>query len=145
MLVNQIIKEHFDLHGLASQAKLHYLPKSFLMRVVNEYTEEELCELARQTAKNDLVDISLFLKGGFSIASLADITETWLRVSKMSYRIETGVNSSRIIIQHEMGRNYSYLIREISRYLLGVAFEAKASYKMTDDTLIIEADFLRNS
>ena len=91
------------------------------------------------------MDISLFLKGGFSIASLADITETWVRVSKMSYRIETGVNSSRIIIQHEMGRNYSYLIREISRYLLEVAFEAKASYKMTDDTLIIEADFLRNS
>jgi hypothetical protein len=58
-LVNQIIKEHLDFHGLASQAKLYYLPKPFLMRLNNEYTEEELRELARETAKNDLVDISV--------------------------------------------------------------------------------------
>jgi hypothetical protein len=142
-LVNQIIKEHLDLHGLASQAKLYYLPKSFLMRLINEYADEELCELARQTAKNDLVDISLFLKGGFSIASLAEITETWLRVSKMPYRYETSGTCSKIIIQHEMGLKYSYLIREICKYLLEVAFEAKASYKIFDDTLVIEADFLK--
>jgi hypothetical protein len=85
----------------------------------------------------------LFLKGGFSIASLAEITETWLRVSKMPYRYETSGNCSKIIIQHEMGLKYSYLIREICKYLLEVAFEAKASYKIFDDTLVIEADFLK--
>jgi hypothetical protein len=143
MPVNQIINEHIDLHGLASQAKLYYLPKSFMMRLINEYTKEELCELARQTAKNDLVDIGLFLKGGFSIASLADITETWRRVSRMPYRYDTRGDSCKIIIQHEMGMKYSYLIREICRYLLEVAFERKAFYNMTDDTLVIEGDFLR--
>ena len=141
--VNQIIKEHLDFHGLASQAKLYYLPKPFLMRVINEYTEEELHELARETAKNDLVDISLFLKGGFSIASLADITETWLRISKMPYRDEINGDSSKIIIQHEMGLKYSYLIREICGYLLEVAFKAKAYYKITADTLVIDIDLFK--
>jgi hypothetical protein len=131
------------MHGLASQAKLYYLPKSFLMRVINEYTEEELSELARQTAKNDLVDISLFFKGGFSIASLADITETWLRISKMPYRFETSGDTSKIIIQHEMGIKYSYLIKEICRYLLEVAFEAKTSYNITDDTLVIDIEYFK--
>jgi hypothetical protein len=140
-LMNQIIKEHLDMHSLASQAKLYYMPKLFLMRLVNEYTDQELSELARQTAKNDLVDISLFFKGGFSIASLADITENWLRISRMPYRCETSGDSSKIIIQHEMGIKYSYLIKEVCRYLLEVAFEAKASYNMTDDSLIIEIDF----
>ena len=89
------------------------MPKLFLMRLVNEYTDQELSELARQTAKNDLVDMSLFLKGRFSIASLADITETWLRISRMPYRCENSGDSSKIIIQHEMGIKYSYLIKEI--------------------------------
>jgi hypothetical protein len=142
-LVNQIIKEHLDLHSLASQAKLYYLPKSFLMRLINEYTEEELSELARQTAKNDLVDISLFLKGRFSIVSLADITETWLKISRMSYRYETSGDISKIIIQHEMGLKYSNLIREICRYLLEVAFDAKASYRITDDTLVMDIDLFK--
>ena len=53
------------------------------------------------------------------------------------------VISSKIIIQHEMGSKYSYLIREICRYLLEVAFEAKASYNITDDTLVIEADIFK--
>ena len=142
-LFNQILREYLDMHSLAPRAKLYYLPKPFLMRLISEYSEKELNELARETAKNDLVDISLFLKGGFSIASLADITETWLRISKMPYRYETNGDSSKIIIQHEMGPKYSYLIKEICRYLLEVAFEAKASYNITDDTLVIEADIFK--
>ncbi|MFZ0555428.1 MAG: hypothetical protein WAM26_09055, partial [Nitrososphaeraceae archaeon] len=63
--------------------------------------------------------------------------------SKMPYRYETNGDSSKIIIQHEMGLKYSYLIREICRYLLEVAFEAKASYNITDDTLVMEADIFK--
>ena len=139
-LFSQIIKEHFDLHSLASQAKLYYLPKSFLMRLINKFSEDELRELARQTAKYELVDICLFLKGGFSIASIVDIAETWLRVSRMPYRREVNGDTYKIIIQHDMGQKYSYLIREISRYLLEVAFETKTSYDITDDTLVIKID-----
>ena len=75
-LVNQIIKEHLDWHSLAAHAKLYYLPKSFLIRIIDQLKEDQLRELARDTAKNDLVDISLFLKGGFSIASIFNITES---------------------------------------------------------------------
>jgi hypothetical protein len=142
-LFNQIIKEHLDLHALAPRAKLYYMPKLFLMRLINEFSEKELSELARDMAKSDLVDISLFLSGEFSIASISEIAETWLRISKMPYRYETNGDSSKIIIQHEMGLKYSYLIREICRYLLEVAFEAKASYNVTDDTLVIEADIFK--
>ena len=142
-LFNQVVKEHLDMHALAPRAKLYYMPKPFLLRLINEYSEKELTELARETAKNDLVDISLFLSGEFSIASVSDIAETWLRISKMPYRYETNGDSSKIIIQHEMGPKYSYLMREICRYLLEVAFEAKASYNVTDDTLVIEADIFK--
>jgi hypothetical protein len=116
MVVNQIVKEYLDWHGLAAQAKFYYLPKAFLIRIINQLTEHQLCELARDTAKKDLVDISLFLKGGFSIHSLFSITEAWLQISRMPYRYEINGNKCRIIVEHEMGFKYSYLIREISIY-----------------------------
>jgi hypothetical protein len=72
-LFNQIIKAHLDWHSMAAHAKLYYLPKSFLVRLLNELTNDELNELARDVAKNVLVDISLYLRGGFNLASISQI------------------------------------------------------------------------
>lgn len=116
-LVNQILKAYLDWHCLAPRAKLYYLPKSFLVRLLNELTNDELSELARDVAKSDLVDISLFLRGGFTIASMSEIAETWLRVAQMPHRIEVTEGIYKIIIDHDMGHKYSYLVKEISRYL----------------------------
>ena len=137
-LVNQIIKSHLDWHSRAPHAKLYYLPKSFLIRLINELAEEEINELARDTAKNDLVDISLFLRGGFTIASLSNITETWLRIAQMPYRCEINGDGDKVIIEHDMGIKYSYLIKEISRYLLELAFKAKSSCEVTENTVVIK-------
>ena len=137
-LVNQIIKSYLDWHSMAADAKLYYLPKSFLIRLLNELTDGELNELARDVAKNDLVDISLFLRGGFNLASISEIAETWLRVAQMSHRVEVAGDIYKIIIEHDMGRKYSYLIKEISRYLLDVAFETKSSCDVTDNAVIIK-------
>lgn len=136
-LVNQILKAHLDWHSMARSAKLYYLPKSFLIRLLSELTDDELSELARDVAKNELVDISLFLRGGFNIASIADITETWLRIAQMPHRIEVAGDNQKIIIDHGMGHKYSYLLKEITRYLLEVAFETKSSCEITDNAVII--------
>ena len=136
-LVNQILKAYLDWHNLAPHAKLYYLPKSFLVRLLNQLTDDELSELARVITTNDLVDISLFLHGEFNIASISEIVETWLRISQMPYRIEVAGDNQKIIIDHGMGHKYSYLIKEISRYLLEVAFETKSSCEITDNAVII--------
>jgi hypothetical protein len=139
-LFNQILKAHLDWHGMAAHAKLYYLPKSFLIRLLNELTNDELNELARDVAKNELVDVCLFLRGGFNIASISQIAETWLRIAQMSHRIEVDRDIYKIIIEHDMGRKYSYLIKEISRYLLEVAFEKKSSCDVTENAVIIKVE-----
>ena len=138
-LVNQIINSYLDWHSRAAHAKLYYLPKSFLIRLLDELTEKELNELARDIAKNDLVDISLFLRGGFNLDSVSNIAETWLRIAQMPYRIEINRDED-CIIEHDMGLKYSYLIKEISRYLLEVAFKAKSSCDVTENAVIIRIE-----
>jgi hypothetical protein len=137
-LANQMIKAYLDWHSRAAHAKLYYLPKSFLIRLLDELTEQDLNELAEDIAKNDLVDISLFLRGGFNITSILDIAETWLKIAQMPYRVEAAGDGYKIIIEHDMGSKYSYLIREIARYLLEIAFEAKSSCDITNNAVIIK-------
>ena len=100
--------------------------------------EKELNELALDTAKNDLVDVCLFLHGGFDIASISEIAETWLRIAQMSHRIEVTGDIYKIIIEHDMIQKYSYLIKEISRYLLDIAFEKISSCDVTENAVIIK-------
>jgi hypothetical protein len=137
-LFNQIIKAHLDWHGMAAHAKLFYLPKSFLIRILNELDEKELHKLARDIAKSDLVDICLFLRGGFTLASITNIVETWLKIAHMPYRFEINGNDCKIIIEHDMGLKYSYLIKEISTHLMEAAFEAKSSCDVTENAVIIK-------
>ena len=116
------------------------MPKSFLIRLLNELTEDELSELARETAKNELVDVCLFLRGGFNIASISEIAETWLRIAQMPHRIEVDEDIYKIIIEHDMGHKYSYLIKEISRYLLEIALQTKSSCDVTENAVIIKVE-----
>ena len=49
----------------------------------------------RDTATNNLVDISLFLWSGFSIASLSDIAENLAKDDADTHRYETTGNNSK--------------------------------------------------
>jgi hypothetical protein len=139
-LVNQILSSYLNWHSLAARAKLYYLPRSFLIRLLNELTNDELSELARDTAKNELVDVCLFLRGGFNIASISEIAETWLRIAQMPHRVEVSGDIYKIIIEHDMGHKYSFLIKEISRNLLEIAFQTKSSCEVTENAVIIKLE-----
>ena len=106
--------------------------------MLNELTNDELNELARDTAKNELVDICLFLRGRFSIASISEIAETWLRIAQMPHRVKVSGDIYQIIIEHDMGHKYSLLIKEISRNLLEIAFQTKSSCEVTENAVIIK-------
>jgi hypothetical protein len=137
-LFNQILKSYLEWYSLAAPAKLYYLPKSFLVRLLDELTDDELDELARDTAKNELVDICLYLRGGFNITSISEIAETWLKIAQMPHRVEVTRDIYKIIIEHDMGHKYSFLIKEISRNLLEVAFQTKSSCEITENAVIIK-------
>jgi hypothetical protein len=88
------------------------LPKSFLIRLLNEITDDELNELARDVAKNDLIDICLFLHGEFDIASVSKIAEVWLRMARMPHRIEVDADIHQIIITTDIPWKFNHSMSE---------------------------------
>jgi hypothetical protein len=136
-LVNQIINEHLDWHLYAAQAKLYYVPKPFISRILEKFTEQQLSDLAEASAKKDFVDIGLLLRGEFTISSFLNILENWSRISDIPYRTEENGTTQKIIIEHNMGSKYSYLFKEIYRRLLENAFETKTKFDITDNTIVL--------
>jgi hypothetical protein len=136
-LVNQIINEHLDWHLYAAQAKLYYVPKPFISRVLERFTEQQLSDLAEASANKDFVDIGLLLRGEFTISSFLSILENWSRISDIPYRTEENETAQKIIIEHNMGPKYSYLFKEIYRRLLENAFDTKTQFDITDNTIVL--------
>jgi hypothetical protein len=62
----------------------------------------------------------------------------------MPYRYEINGNKCKIIIEHDMGLKYSHLIKEISRYILEVAFETQTACNVTDNGVVIELEQMVN-
>jgi hypothetical protein len=56
----------------------------------------------------------------------------------MPHRFEVDEDLYKIIIEHDMRPKYSYLIKEISRYLLEVALQTKSSCDVTDNAVVIK-------
>jgi hypothetical protein len=134
-LVNQIIREHLDWHASAAPARLFYIPRTTMSEILSKLTEEEISELAITIATKE-VDIALLLRGEFTLSSYLNILENWSRISSFAYKHEVTNEVHNFIIQHDMGRNYSILVKEIFRYILEEMFKIKLDSTITDNTVI---------
>src|SRR5919106_198659 len=135
-LVNQILKDHMDWHTHAARARMFHVPRSTFSRLVDNLTEEELSKNAVTIAKKDFVDIGLLIRGEFTLSSFLNILENWSRMSSIPYKHEINMDVHNFILQHDMGRNFSFLIKELHRYILEDMFERKSDFTITDNTLI---------
>src|SRR5262249_33533041 len=122
----------------AAQAKMFPVPRSTFSKLVDNLTEDELSKFAVTIAKNDFVDIGLLLRGKFTLSAFLDLVENWSRVSFIPYKHETNNDEHNFILQHDMGRNFSFLIKELYRYILEDMFEIKSDFTITDNTVIFK-------
>lgn len=133
--INLNTKEYFDSY------KLFRLPKNLLRRIVNQLTKQELSELARDISKNDILKICLILKDNSPDTLPLRVAKIWLNMSAIHHRYEIAGNSCRVTIEHEMGFKYSYLLKEISRYIFEVAFETNSIFDIYDSTFLLTLEF----
>jgi hypothetical protein len=135
--INQIIKDHLDWHSVTHESKMYYVPKALITRAIEHLTEQELSEFA-QFMVNDLNDMSLLLRGEFNFSSFLDIINIWLRITRTPNRFEQSDYGHKIVIRHEMGYKYSYLIKEVFRIVIH-RFNKPFHYKITENTILIRS------
>jgi hypothetical protein len=80
--------------------------------------------------------MGLLLRGEFTLPSFLIILENWSRISSVPYKHEINNDVHNFILQHDMGRNFSFLVKELYRYILEDMFKIKADFMITDNTLM---------
>lgn len=85
----------------------------------------------------------------FSFSSFFDILNIWLKITRTPNRFEQTDYENKSVIRHEMGYKYSYLVKEVFRFIIEEGFPKSADYihKMIKELLnnqkisnIIETD-----
>jgi hypothetical protein len=67
------------------------------------------------------------------------MTEDWARISDFPYKHEISQDGtiSRLVIQHDLGKNYAFLLKEMYRFALEELLNEKTEFELTDNTLIL--------
>lgn len=141
-LTNQIFTDHIVWHTYAKQTGLSYVPKPLISRTVNELTEEQLSTIAEEAVKDKLKDLALLIRDEFTASSFLSMTEDWARISDFSYKheISDGGRIHRFMIQHDLGKNYGFLLKEMYRFALEDLLNKKTEFEMTDNTLVVTVE-----
>jgi len=136
-LVTQIIREHLDWHAYAAQAGLFYVPRSTMSLILDKLTEQEISELAITIGRKN-IDIGLLLRGEFTLPSFLNIIENWSRITSFPYKHEVKDGVHNFIIQHDMGKKYSFFVTEVFRNIFEEKFERKMEVTITDNTVVLK-------
>src|SRR5207237_3266779 len=109
---------------------------------VNELTEEQLSSITEEAVKNKLSDLALLIRDEFTASSFLDMTKDWTRISDFSYKHEISEDGriNRSMIQHDLGKNYVFLLKEMYRFALEDLLHKKTEFEMTDNTLVVTVE-----
>ncbi|HZD35829.1 MAG TPA: hypothetical protein VE130_11555 [Nitrososphaeraceae archaeon] len=135
--IKRIVDEYLYTYRIKSDFELYQLPESLLIGIVNQLTEQEISELARDVAKKDVLKIRLMLNDEFTDTLPLRAARIWLNLSKLNHKYEFVDDRCRITIRHNLGLKYSYLLKEISRYIFEVAFDTRSSFDISDSFLFL--------
>ena len=139
ILVNQIIKEHLNWHSNAARAGFIAVRRSFVTRIINNLSEQEIVSLAQYESKVANKDTILLMKKEYTKKSALDFLEIWIKISGYSFRYEEAENDQNkhiYVIQHDMGRKWSTYLASLYQCLFDELREGeRIEFDKTDNTL----------
>jgi hypothetical protein len=140
-LANQIFQSHVEYDTYASKAGMISFPKALLIRLIEALGEQEVEDLSKYIAKNDIKDMTLLLKKEYTLSSFLDTIESWLRVSGFTYRRDqdradnNNHRTQTFVIQHDMGKRWSSYFERLFRYVFEDLNLRKYSFDNTDNSI----------
>jgi hypothetical protein len=112
-LAIQIFSDYVAWHFAAQKAGFIAITSKLVWKLLEKVEEDEIARIAREFARNGSKEVLLILRSECSMESMLDVVETWARVCGYTFKVLTKDDSTTYVIQHNMGRKWSILIREL--------------------------------
>lgn len=146
-LVSQVLRSHSEYHTFAANSGMISMPKTLLIRLIDNLSEEEVIRLSEYIARNELKDTIILMKSIYSADTVMDFIEGWTRVGGFPFRhhvedVDNGKSKKKhsFVVQHDMGARWSLYLVELFRF----AFEQtglKMDFQHTTNTVSFEVEF----
>jgi hypothetical protein len=142
-LVNKLIKDHLNWHANAAKAGFISVRRPFISKIIKYLPEQEIISLAEFVAET-IKDSILLMRNEYTIKSVLDLLEAWIKISDFPYRHEETNNDHTkhsYVIQHDMGMKVSIYLASLSQFVLEKLGQKKRiEFDKTESTLAFTID-----
>ena len=135
-LVGQICRHHFGYEGNTGKAGLVAFPRVLLMRLMEAYSEEKIIAMAEEISRDVTTDMMTVLGNEYSVESFIDFIQSWTYSSKIPFRHEIKGQLNIVIIQPELGRNWSLYLGHLFKNVIEELTGKKVAINVTDKSLM---------
>jgi len=136
-LLSQICSHHFGYEGNTGKAGLVAFPRSLLMQLMEGYPEEKIIAMAEDISKDVTTDMMAVLENEYSVDSFIDYIQSWAHSSKIPFRREIKGQLNIVIIQPELGRNWSLYLGHLIKNVIEKLAERKVAINVTGKSLMV--------
>src|SRR6476469_6346724 len=143
-LVNKLVKDHINWHSNAAKAGFISVRRPFISKVIKYLPELEVIYLAEHVAKTTNKDSILLMKNEYTIKSVLDFLESWIKISDYPYRHEetnNDQNKHSFVIQHDTGMKVSIYLASLYQFLFDeLGHYKRIEFDKTENTLAFSID-----
>jgi hypothetical protein len=134
-LVSQIIADYFDWSLTAIDAGWMVMPKMTVRKAFEMLSQDEILTLADATSQ-EKKEMLLYMKGKDDEQSFLSILRMRAKKSGFHLRELEKDDKTTIIIQHDMGRNYSLYCKSLYETIMH-QYGVQVDLNTTDHTLLM--------
>jgi len=139
-LVTQILKQHSDWHSNASKAGFIAARRSFLVKIMDKISENDITLISEEVARKETKDFVLLLRNEYNLESALKTIESWIRISGFPFRHENTDTIHSYIIQHDMGKKMSLYMAELFRNLFDEFSLKKVQFDLSENIVSFVVD-----
>ncbi|MDQ3868864.1 MAG: hypothetical protein M3250_04815 [Thermoproteota archaeon] len=139
-LLNQLIAEYFEWSMTAKDAGLMVMPKVITSKAFEMLSQEEILRVADATFQ-EMRDVIIFMKGKDNVQSFLSIMRNGVEKSGFGLRELEKEGKTTFIIQHDIGRNYSFFFKSVLELVMD-KYRLQVEIETTDRTVIMSLNDL---
>ncbi|HVX01764.1 MAG TPA: hypothetical protein VHA09_01280 [Nitrososphaera sp.] len=137
-LMQQISSAHIEWHSRAAEAGFITVRRTLVKNMIDKLSEKEIDHLV-ESVYQDIEDASLLIVRGTSVEQIFEFLERWIRATGFRFRHDVEGTSHTIIIQHEMGLNWSLYLSKLFQKV-AMMIQEKSAVKTSENTVVIKVE-----
>ncbi|MGH9952250.1 MAG: hypothetical protein ACRD5J_11515 [Nitrososphaeraceae archaeon] len=136
-LVNQILSRYSEWGVKERKAGMVPVSKQLINDMFRRITSEEVIMMAKDTGKNAVYNIALFMKGKTDTASFLDWFLARMKTCSEISSITEDDDSQTYILKHDLGQNWSLYNKTVLELIFADLLQKPLRVSITDSTIVI--------